>query len=439
MRRPGLRPVLAALAFVVVAGAAPAGEFFTLKGHGGPVKDIDVAPDGRILTASFDNSVGVWSDGAPRWLDGHRAAVNAVLALGEGRVLSGGDDFGLRLWDLAEGTGTRMQGHQGKVMGLAVGPGGRLAASASWDGFVGLWDLERPDAPPRLLAGHDSGVNAVAFSTDGARLYSGASDGSIRVWDVARGEPVRQLLNNGFGVNRIVLNEAADWLAYGAVDGVTRVVDLETGETRKDLTLGRRPVLALALDGEGGLLAIGDGEGYISVVETDGWEVVADFRATLRGPVWALHFAADGENIHAGGLDTAMYSWPVDGLKEGQRMVAETPSFLVPADGVDNGERQYNRKCSICHALGPDGGRRAGPTLHEIFGRPAGALEEYPYSETLRRSDIVWDAQSIDALFDIGPDDYITGSKMPQQIITDPKDREDLIGFLREATTPGAE
>jgi cytochrome c len=431
--------VLAAGLALVWAGPTVAGEFFTLKGHGGPVKGIEVAPDGRILTASFDNSVGVWEDGAPTWLEGHRAAVNTVLALPDGRVLSGGDDFDLRLWDLATGSGLRMQGHQGKVMGLAIRRDGRVAASASWDGFVGLWDLERPEAPPRLLKGHGSGVNAVAFSADGARLYSGASDGSIRVWDVASGTPERLLLNNGFGVNRIVLNEAAGWLAYGAVDGVTRVVDLDTGETVKDLTLERRPVLALAADAASGLLAIGDGEGYISVVETEGWSFVADFRATLRGPVWALHFSADGGNVHAGGLDTAMYSWPVDGVKDGQQMVSETPSFLVPADAVGNGERQYNRKCSICHALGPDGGRRAGPTLHRIFGRPAGALEGYAYSETLAGSDIVWDAESIDALFDIGPDDYITGSKMPQQIITDPKDREDLIGFLREATTPGAQ
>ena len=36
------------------------------------------------------------------------------------------------------------------------------------------------------------------------------------MWDVATGEPVRQLLNNGFGVNRLVLNEAGGWIAYGA-------------------------------------------------------------------------------------------------------------------------------------------------------------------------------------------------------------------------------
>ena len=48
-----------------------------LEGHGGPV--MDVANQGPLtLTASFDYSVGLWRDGAPEWLEGHRAAVNAV-------------------------------------------------------------------------------------------------------------------------------------------------------------------------------------------------------------------------------------------------------------------------------------------------------------------------------------------------------------------------
>ena len=103
---------------------------------------------------------------------------------------------------------------------------------------------------------------------------------------------------------------------------------------------------------------------------------------------------------------------------------------------MSNGERQFARKCSICHALTPDGKRRAGPTLNAIFGRPAGSLPGYLYSETLQNADFVWDADSINALFDLGPDHYIPGSKMPMQRITQAQDRADLITFLRGATSP---
>ena len=92
------------------------------------------------------------------------------------------------------------------------------------------------------------------------------------------------------------------------------------------------------------------------------------------------------------------------------------------------------RKCSICHSLTDDASRKAGPSLHGLFGRPAGTLPGYRYSPTLSGSDIVWNDATIDALFDIGPDHYIPDSKMPMQRITRAEDRADLIEFLKRET-----
>lgn len=414
-----------ALGLALLPGLCAAQDFYTLKGHGGPIMAIAAAPDGRIATASFDNSVGIWDDRAPTWLDGHEAAVNTVLFLGD-QVLSAGDDFTIRRWP----GGAVVGRHQGKIVGLAATPG--LIASASWDGSIGLWPA---DGPGRMLHGHEAGVNAVAFSADGATLWSASVDGTLRQWDVASGAQTRLVLRHGFGINEIALNPAAGWLAYGAVDGVTRIVDLETGAEIKDFTLGRRPILALALSPDGRQLAVGDGEGYIMMIDTDSWRISRDFRATLRGPVWALAFSPDGANIHAGGLDDALYSWPVADLSAHDPMATADRSFLRDPDEMDNGERQFARKCSICHSTSPGSARKAGPTLHRLFGRQAGTVADYRYSATLTGSDIVWSEDSIDALFDLGPDRYIPGSKMPMQRITDPADRRDLIAYLRHATT----
>jgi cytochrome c len=59
----------------------------------------------------------------------------------------------------------------------------------------------------------------------------------------------------------------------------------------------------------------------------------------------------------------------------------------------------------------------------------------YRYSQTLTGSDIIWTDETVDALFDIGPDHYIPGSKMPMQVIARPEDRADLVAYLRRATT----
>ena len=438
-----------ALCVALLAAAPAAGEegFGRLDGHGGPVMAVAVSPDGaRVLTGSFDYSVGVWSLSSTellRWLDGHRAAVDAVAFLPDGsRALSAGDDFDLILWDVA--TGQRldtMDGHRGKISSISVSPDGTMAASSGWDGWIGLWDLEG-EAPVRWLKGHDGNVNDAVFTADGARLYSASEDGTIRRWDVAAGEAEAVLVRHGFGVNRLALNEAAGWLAYGAVDGAVRAIDLAGGEEIADLTADRRPILALAPSPDGRLLAVGDGEGYVTIIstgaESGGWAIERDFHATTQGPIWALAWTPDGRRLVSGGIDDGAAIWPVAAASEAVEglLASAERSFLRDPAEMTNGERQFARKCSICHTLTPDGERRAGPTLHGLFGRRAGTVLGYSYSDALAGSDIIWDETTIDRLFDEGPDHYTPGSKMPMQRMTDPQDRRDLIEFLAKRTDP---
>ncbi|WP_029008436.1 c-type cytochrome [Azospirillum halopraeferens] len=106
----------------------------------------------------------------------------------------------------------------------------------------------------------------------------------------------------------------------------------------------------------------------------------------------------------------------------------------LPAGDPGKGEALF-RACAFCHTLGPEGGRRAGPTLHRLFGRVAGAVDGYPYSDALRSSGIVWTEDTVSRLFEIGPDTMTPGSKMPLQRMTDPQQRADLIAYLKRATT----
>lgn len=415
---------LAVAALLATLSPAWAQDFTTLKGHGGPVMGLATTPDGRVATASFDNSVGLWTGRSPEWLEGHDAAVNAVT-FGAGALVSGADDFTVRLWS---GTPRILGTHKGKVTGLAIA--GTTVASASWDGTIGLWPLDGGE--PRHLDA-PAGVNAVAFDTP-TTLYAGTTDGLLLHYDLATDAPPIQVARHGFGVNEIIATST--WVAYGAVDGGTRVLDADGSEIA-DFTLDRRPILSMAYHAETQQLAVGDGHGYIMVVDTAEWRIARDFRATRQGPVWALAFSPDGTTIWAGGLDDVAYGWPTALLDEFDPGITGDRTFLRDADTMPNGERQFMRKCSICHATTPGPSRKAGPTLHNVFGRPAGTVPGYPYSETLSNSDIIWTETTIDALFDEGPDHYIPGSKMPMQVIAAPSDRADMIAWLKTASKEG--
>jgi cytochrome c len=92
------------------------------------------------------------------------------------------------------------------------------------------------------------------------------------------------------------------------------------------------------------------------------------------------------------------------------------------------------RACVACHTLTPDGGNRAGPTLHGVIGRRIGTARDYAFSEALRGMDIVWSEETIARLFEIGPNAYTPGTKMPEQIVADPDDRRALVEWLSRVT-----
>lgn len=425
-----LRPVFAlisAVSLLISSGWAEEGRGVqSLTGHGGPIMALSISQSGQLVSGSFDNAIGLWQDTTATWLEGHDAAVTALLTLPDGRIVSGSDDYTLRLWD---GSKSVIIGeHQGKIKDLAASPDGRTVASAGWDGKLTLWSLTGEKTREFRLPG---AVNAVAFDKE-ARLYSGTMTGHIDYF-TPDGKKF-PIISNGFGINRILLSEAEGWLAYGTVDGITRVLEPQSGAQIADFTLDRRPILAMAYSAAQHLLAVGDGDGYIMIVDTERWQIRHDFRAAQKGPIWALAFSQNGERLWAGGLDDHIASWTLSETKEFNAAITGDRNFLRDPALMSNGERQFQRKCSICHSLKPGPSRKAGPNLFALFGRKAGSISGYLYSATLVNADFIWDSTTIDALFDEGPDHYIPGSKMPMQRITGVKDRQDLIEYLKTAT-----
>ena len=442
---PVRHAILAAAALVLsLAGTMPANAFERHTAHGGPVKGLALSSDGRwLVSTSFDYTAVLWSADdltERRRLFGHEAAVNAAAFSPDGRILvTAGDDGTLRIWsveqlldDRQEPVSRVLSGHGGKVVHLVFSSDGSTLASSSWDHTVGLWSAPSFERIG-VLRGHEGPVNAAAFSDDGKYLYSAGADGHVRLWDLAESRALRSVVEAGWGINVLAVNETLDLLAFGTSSGLLQTRAVHGNRATNDLLRDDSPILSLSVDPASRRLVCGNAKGRLVVVDADHNEIERDFHAA-NGPVWTTQLVASGQAVVFAGLDDFITRLRIDAaFDENDAVIGEERRFHATGL-IDNGARQFARKCSICHTLAPEDGRRAGPSLHGVFGRRAGAVTGYPYSDALVNADIVWTEETIDALFREGPESVTPGSKMPLQRIGSADDRHDLIRFLKSRT-----
>jgi cytochrome c len=78
-----------------------------------------------------------------------------------------------------------------------------------------------------------------------------------------------------------------------------------------------------------------------------------------------------------------------------------------------------------------------GPGLSGLWNRKAGSLDTFlRYSPALKSSDITWNDKTLDAWLE-NPQHVVPGNTMTFQGVKEPKQRADLLAFLKQATQPG--
>jgi cytochrome c len=150
-------------------------------------------------------------------------------------------------------------------------------------------------------------------------------------------------------------------------------------------------------------------------------------------PVWSVAFLPGGQTLLTGGTDRVIRRWnALTGDPVGSVALSGVDDPLAAYAG-DHGAEVF-RACVACHTLNAGAGERAGPTLAGVFGRRIASLPGYNYSAPLKKLDIVWTPETVAKLFELGPQTYTPGTKMPEQRINSAEDREALVRFLEKAT-----
>jgi WD40 repeat protein len=160
-----------------------------LRFNAGPVRSVAFSPDGQVLASGDGHTVQVIDLEAGRRLHtfrGERLFTNLAFSP-NGKTLAAASEAPnarLRLWNVETGEEQPARtGHTNHILGLSLHPGGRTAATASWDGTVRLWDLRAENRPGRTIDFTRFGgqVHGIAFSPEGRHLAVGNEHGLVSI------------------------------------------------------------------------------------------------------------------------------------------------------------------------------------------------------------------------------------------------------------------
>jgi len=93
---------------------------------------------------------------------------------------------------------------------------------------------------------------------------------------------------------------------------------------------------------------------------------------------------------------------------------------------AESGKQLFEKRCTGCHSLDQN---REGPRLRDVYGRKAGSVPTFKYSDGLKAAHITWGDASLDKWL-TDPESLVPDTDMEFHV---PKasERADIIRFLR--------
>jgi WD40 repeat protein/serine/threonine protein kinase len=409
-------------------------------GAGTPYAIVEVAPDGRVVAAGFDNGEMALIDvdarrEIRRWKAHSKFAVPRFSP--DGRLLAtAGADSVVRIWDAGSGGLKRvLSGHRHRVYTMAFSRDGRTLVTGSMDRTAAVWDIETGSAL-RSFSEHRGTVAGLAIHPSGKEVLSAGSEGRVMVWDAATGSRTAEYHgHNEADVTTVdistdgTLSVTADWegwvrlwrwgtddvsgLALPRTADVVRILDLDLDPSGRELvgtTSSRRAFTcgilerSLAIRGLAGTSAVAAlPSGGLLTADPTGRLLRFDEQqgppdtVQSEGPVTSLAASGARSLVASGGQDGTVRLWRLPGFELHREMkghrgtvydaeFSPTQSILATA-GQDSTVRLWDTETgdSLC-ILGPNGS-----TVWHIAFHPDGRLLASAESDGSAQ---LWDLES---------------------------------------------
>ncbi|XP_063790993.1 transducin beta-like protein 3 [Pseudophryne corroboree] len=263
---------------VVVATNSPQLKVFELAtsncqilyGHTETVLALDVFKKGLLfVSCAKDRTVRVWrmnkSTGMVKCVamgGGHTNGVGAISCsrLKVSFLVSGSQDFTLKLWRLPESVskpakgqasgleslfaGCTEKGHDKDINSIAVSPNDKLIASGSQDKTAKLWSSSDLSLIG-IFRGHKRGVWCVQFSPVDQVVATSSADGSVKLWSLQDFSCLKTFEGHDASVLKVIFVSRGTQLLTSGSDGLLKLWTIKTNECVKTLDVHEDKVWGL--------------------------------------------------------------------------------------------------------------------------------------------------------------------------------------------------
>lgn len=101
----------------------------------------------------------------------------------------------------------------------------------------------------------------------------------------------------------------------------------------------------------------------------------------------------------------------------------------TPGSVRSEGEKLFRLRCGTCHSIDPDRPSVIGPHLAGIFGRPAGSVAGFAYSEAMRAYGKKWTPENMDEFLE-KPGELVPGNRMAFIGMNNTEQRKLIIEYM---------